>query len=668
MTPVEPPTEEKPPTGGGEPATVENKPPDVSDAAFEIEATIEPITQSLSPYYSDPDGDAVSVSPQEEAGPPFSFSLTRNGELTFNAPSVTGSYTFPFTVTDSQGGARSANFTARVTFPETLKSELSKVAELDNLEELIAEKERQLKAQIPSGDLMSLKNELLSKTELLSKPASEKGLQGELEDLTHALQTLERPEDKLQELEALKQSLAATTEAHTKLVQDSLNDGIDITAIKARLRGLNESVSTLNNEQETINLSALISAPKLEALNSSYEALKKAVSPNWLMMVIGALALLALLGVGAALVGRARTKRAHQGGEPNQIAQPKKNDIEQEDPEGQAIASFPVFVVSSNEKGFGKIIKNYPQEMNNYNPETGELDIPEPSWGIFPDNPSFQTYKEPLLEADLPKDSKGPDLQSSAKQSWQTVYKATGRIGLAQDGIPIGDDDSYGTCVLVGPKHIMTNRHVFDRYWKLIMKETENTGVEFHGEVDSDASEFYEIAQVNPTILEERDAVILTLKKEVDISRRAPVEFSSKDPETYAEDEIMVIGYPQEPFNLDDLDDRQSEVYGEIEIFGVKRYSVGQIISHTTDHDDDYIVETQTSGKYSKEGVQPAITHLVSTLPGNSGSPIVSTKTGHVIGLHFGGGAFETEPANVGHSGLILAEFVMSVTTDAFTS
>ena len=182
------------------------------------------------------------------------------------------------------------------------------------------------------------------------------------------------------------------------------------------------------------------------------------------------------------------------------------------------------------------------------------------------------------------------------------------------------------------------------------------------GSGNSEQTEYYKISDKEIYILDERDAVILKLETAVDTAQRPFIKFSNKAPASYVDDEIMLIGYPVKP-NLDDLSNAQQRIFENIEIYSVKRVSSGRIFSHQNDTDNDFIVETRTSEEYSKDDYQPAISYDASSLPGNSGGPVLSKNTGDVIGLHFGDGRFETQPANVGHSAQILGNFVTYVTS-----
>lgn len=658
------------------PAEPVNKPPLAKDILFEFEATTDTLIRSISDKFSDPDGDLVAVVETSNKDSSLAYLLSSDGELTLTAPSITGVYTFPYEIIDSQGASASAEITAAVIFPEAMKSDLARHKQsLEQLQSEINHKKTEL-LDLPtvSEALISRREVLLSDNRALAEQASDLDLLTAKNDIAKLTEELEASKDTisidtvLEQLANLESQSGALHNAIQSLDMQSLENGLDVNAFQAELLSVDGNLGEISRQKDAIDIPAVLTSAQIESWENRYQILQQQIPPptNWVIVALIGLALGALLFWGLNTKLKSTPKLEPKNLEPNNKERHNKEN------EQKAPISFPVFVVNSTERGFTKTIKNYPQDMNNYNPDTGELEIPRPKGLIIPENPSFLIYKDPPALTDGPQSDPSPqgdsNPQSSTVPAWKTAYNATGRIGLAQEGIPEGDDESYGTCILVGPKHIMTNRHVFDRYAHLIRDEQENTGIEFYGEIESDSSEFYKISPAKPVIFEERDAVILTLEKHVDTDHRAPVEFSRAAPQSYAEDDVVVIGYPQEPFNFDDLDHRQMQVYGEIEIFGVKRYSVGQIFSHSLDVDGDYIAETVTSGKYSKSSLQPALTHLASTLPGNSGSPIVSKRTGHVIGLHFGDGAFETEPANVGHSGQILAEFVMSVTTDAFTS
>ena len=625
-----------------------NQPPLASDAFFQIEATSETVTRSLADQFSDPDNDPVTAVKITKAELPLSYAISTNGTLALAAPSITGTYEFPYIVKDSQGASASAEINITVVVPETMEADL--VQYEHSVGQLLSKiNEQKTKLETLGVDIPSLidrREKLLTDNKALEKQLSDPKLSDLKNDLLELTKNLEASkkitsiEDDLVKTEDLNtRALALQSELETLKSQQAQN-GLDVTSFQTKIDNFDDNLTNLRQEENILKEPTLLTALQMEKWEAQHHLIKQKIpSPsfNW---ALGILMLLALVGF-VFWVVKTQLKFS-----PNRnLEAKKKKDSDRKD---KAIISFPVTVVRAEGARFISEIKKYPEEMNNYDSQKGELDIPEPSGIIFPENPSFQ--------------SKEIASQQAVPGLWETIYDATGRIGLAQKGKPVGNEDCLGTALLVGPNYIMTNLHVFDRYYDRITEPEELIGVEFYGEVNSDKTEFYKISCDEIYILEERDAIILKLETAVNPTHRQSVKFSTKPPEAYVEDDIMIVGYPIKP-NLEDLPPDQRDVFQDIKIFSVKRYSEGRIFSHQNDTDKDFIVETKTSGKYALNGYQPAISHDVSALPGNSGSPIFSKNTGDIIGLHFGDGRFKKYPANVGHTSQILAGFVTLVTS-----
>ena len=614
-----------------------NTPPTVQNYNTEIDASTDTTNLNISSYYSDSDGDVVTVIPKSLNGDQFSYSLESNGNLIIKAPSITGTYNFPYEIKDSKGAKASAEVTINVNIPETLKTAIDE--QVQSITQIISDlknREIQIRALGPIPDETMLKLEaLLAKNKALSATLTESkysGIKADIDALTHELEEKQEvmPHLILENVETTaSQSLALKTQLQA-LNDMSAQAGVDITAFTLTLNTLKNDVAALKTQEDAILEAKLINLSQLEAWETSHQTLKDKLDPS---IFSWANILIALIGLTLFLAALYFIK----------IRSPKFRKKQKEDnKENHAVLPFNVYSIRQTPDGFTTEI------LENYDSNKSSSDTVEPSGFIFPENPSFQTLDK--------------DIKTAMPDLWQAAYKATGRVGMAQMGVPIGKDDCLGTCILINPNYIITNRHVFETHYDRIMEPEELIGVEFFGELESAETEFHKISNQEVYILEERDAVILKLETTVDQNHRPYIKFSNKPPETYVDDDIIVIGYPVQP-NLDDLTDAQLQVFEDIEIYSVKRFSTGHVFSHQYDTDGDFIVETKTSGEYSPDERQPAISYDASTLPGNSGSPVVSKNTGDVIGLHFGDGRFDQQPANVGHSGQILAGFVTYVTS-----
>ena len=653
------PTEVKPTDSASTPAEPVNRPPLAKNTFFELGATVDTFTRSITDEYSDPDGDILTVIETSKAAPPLSYQLSNNGTLTLTAPSVTGTYTIPYEVQDPQGASASADINVAVVFPNAAASSLTQHIEaVEQLLSQIGDKKTET-SNLPtmSQALIKRREDLLADSKSLESKASERKLlplKTDIAELTTALElsknatSVDELLNSLGDLNTESLDLQAQLQS---LQSQSLEEGLDISNFKAELTSLAENLDILKNKENTLVVSSPLTLAQMEKWESQYQILKQKIpSPplKWLPIALVVLALGALI---------LWTLKKPLKPSPDAQTHPKKGD--EKNNKKRPLMSFPVYVVSREGSGFTTKLKTYPDDMRDFNSDKGDFDISTSPGLIFPKNSSFQVIDKSVEKA-LP-------------MSWEAAYDATGRIGLRQEGIPTVKDKSLGTGVLIHADYIMTNRHVFDKIVKRLRDKKDPVGIEFHAEMGSDKTDFYKISSAGNDyyIFDERDAVILKLETPVDTSRRPAVTFSDNPPKPYSRDTIMVIGYPQKPRKISDLTREEREFFENIKLFDVKLVSEGDVFLHKDyDPDEDYLVETSTSGKYADNELQPAMCHRASTLRGNSGSPVVSKETGDVIGLHFGEGVFfsaqgdvEMGATNVAHSGQILAGFVTHVTS-----
>jgi len=226
-------------------------------------------------------------------------------------------------------------------------------------------------------------------------------------------------------------------------------------------------------------------------------------------------------------------------------------------------------------------------------------------------------------------------------QSAQNVYDAVGRIGVRQNGIPRGDDIMFGTGILVSPKHILTNSHV----WNFISRRSEpknfrDIGIEFGAEYRSDKSDFVGFKRKKPFFINGYDAVISELRKAV--TSRPVASFYDGPIEDLLDVsgklDALVIGYPGTEFKS-----RRNL------ILGTKRYSQGKVFNHSTDQDDSFEMPVKAHSSVGRNVEMQVIAHDASTLGGHSGSPVISlgAQAGKVIGLHFSRYLGDGEDANL---------------------
>ncbi|MVO95502.1 trypsin-like serine peptidase [Rhizobium leguminosarum] len=187
-----------------------------------------------------------------------------------------------------------------------------------------------------------------------------------------------------------------------------------------------------------------------------------------------------------------------------------------------------------------------------------------------------------------------------------------------------------GTGFLVGDNLLMTNRHVAEIFSSglgrknISLVRDMQTKVDFIKEAGSDEQRVFtvsEVLMVHPYW----DMALLRIDglptdhPRLRLSLRAPEEMFDRD--------IVVIGYPaNDPRSPPDI---LNQVFGGV--FQVKRLQPGKI-GGTGKATQLARYNYQSYGKHV-----PAVLHNASTLGGNSGSAILDTATGEVVGLHFAG-------------------------------
>ena len=647
------PTEIKPAVAASTPTEPVNRPPIAQNTIFEIGATIDTLARSLIGQYSDPDGDILAVVETSKTAPPLSYDLSNNGTLTLTAPSVTGTYTIPYEVRDRKGASATAEVSIAVVFPKATASSLTQyIEDAEQLLSNIVDKKREL-SNLPavSKALIKRRENLLADNKSLESKASDPQLltlKTDIAELTDALELSKNGtsvDNLLSKLGDLNTQSLALQDQLQALQSQNLEEGVDIRSFKAELTSLAGNLDALKNKENTLIAPTLLTLAQMENWESQYQLLKQKIPSSPVKWLIVALALLILGGV--ILWALKKPKPS-----PNiQTSLKKENE---KDNNKTALMSFPVYVLKPEGDSFTVVSKNYPHDVIDYNNDKGRFDEADTPTGLL--------FKGSKLNPSKPAKLKSVTTVEDA-------YEAVGRVGFAQDGPAIGDDYSYGTAILIDKDKVMTNRHVFNKIYKRILDEEESFGIEFFGIKDSSDTEFYELTTKDVIIIENYDAVILTLANSVPATHRKPIKFSSKAPETYDESNILVIGYPAEPSSI--TDDVRREFNNDL-VFGVKRFSAGRQFRHPQDIDNTYGIESHTSGRFSAKKTVFAICHNASTLAGNSGSAVICEETGELIGLHFGSDQFdrppaeEAFPANVAHSGVFLSKSVTFVTSKAF--
>ena len=218
------------------------------------------------------------------------------------------------------------------------------------------------------------------------------------------------------------------------------------------------------------------------------------------------------------------------------------------------------------------------------------------------------------------------------------AYRATGRIGGPQQGIPTNDDVAFGTGFLITPNHVMTNQHVYE-FYKHYLTGPECGGIEFIAERDRDASDYVPFNGQAPLIIPNLDIAIFTLARRV--KDRKPIARIAVPTEELSEREVITVSYPC-PF---EVDEHILSVVEDNPVFAVKRLSQGRIFRHSTDTDTPFGVQVSVDERIHAGRSLSAICHNASTLGGSSGAPVLD-RAGNLVGVHFAGDrAFNGEEA-----------------------
>jgi len=451
---------------------------------------------------------------------------------------------------------------------------------------------------VSDPDILAERDNLLEERENMLEYIS--GLTNIIKEREHEMRTLnarlafaENGKDSVAEVFGPMQNLIDTQKERLETQSETLNQNL------TEIEGLKETIATQKNTVEAQANTLSDNVTQISALNTQIKKLKQQLgfmSPPFL--ISGGLGLLGLGGLAGLMLGRKRHNKTCDLHLP-----PAKKEEDDDNPkEGSSFESL--------KKGMA-----------------------------FSASPMLLGGLPPALAAIKP------------------VYDAVGRIGFAQNGKPVGQDESFGTGILVSERHILTNRHVLEMFRHRLLSD-EPTGIEFYGEKESDKSDFVTFADIEPVCIDGWDAAIFTLSRTPE--NRNPVTIAPRPSESLNDLDIVVVGYPQAQRLTEDI----AEVTEKDPIFGVKRYSEGKIFRHSADIENPYGVEAAVESIINPSESMRAICHNASTLGGSSGSAVVCKKTGELIALHFGfDSAYEwEEAANFAVAGENLADKVAKIT------
>lgn len=257
-----------------------------------------------------------------------------------------------------------------------------------------------------------------------------------------------------------------------------------------------------------------------------------------------------------------------------------------------------------------------------------------PVFRVFDDAVHFDNADRAILDPELgslldPADPGG------LRRRW---VRAVCRINLlGRTDIPYA-----GTAFVVGPNHILTNRHVarlfayqHDASFALAdyLQPHSSFGHErTQGETGAFgdlAGETFKIVGVD-WIHPYWDAALVRLPDGA-LDNRPHLTLSATElrPGDVGRIPVAVVGYP----TFKNIEAKYNEVQRLVfrGQFGVKRFQPGFIRS----------LAVKECGDYWTSELRQVLTHDASTLGGNSGSAVIDLRSGEVVGLHFAGTAYE---------------------------
>lgn len=229
---------------------------------------------------------------------------------------------------------------------------------------------------------------------------------------------------------------------------------------------------------------------------------------------------------------------------------------------------------------------------------------------------TFATPDPPFAHFDL----------APVRQVIEKTLPSVGRIELpGHPSLPFG-----GTAFVVGDGLIMTNRHVAELFAAGLGREAlaflpgRDAGIDFLRERDRDESLLFEVDRV----LMVHPYWDMALFAVTGLPAGHPaLALATAEPGDLLDREVAVIGYPA----LDPRNDVELQNMIFRGVFNVKRLQPGRVGAR---------MAIRSFGN-----TVMSLTHDCSTLGGNSGSAVVDTETGSVLGLHFAGRYLEANYA-----------------------
>jgi hypothetical protein len=407
-------------------------------------------------------------------------------------------------------------------------------------------------------------------------------------------------------LENVKTLLGEQQENYTQIIAYSQTEGTNIADLKSRLDELSLVSSALQADLEKLESRPMLSQEQLSAWQNQHQKLTKTLrqQSTYVRYTLLGLVILVLGGIAGTLAIYL-----------NSIGKNKNGAIE---------------------PGFSTVKTFSRKDLKADKKKTAIADDNE-KYGM-----AFSGSSSITMVSDNP--SK-PNLQ-------------IGRIGQRMGLVPIEEDFSLGTGILISERHVLTNLHVYtDNKQYLIADFLAKLGYLEHGElcwgIELEAFEssgghtnFRAFDGAPPVPLEGFDLAIFRLAKPFTEFRETE-EFLER-PRPEIDDligrKIRVDGYPDWPdFSNDEL--RRSEqlaAYGHVKSFAVRQSSKGSVFVPKDFTNSVLTYDHQLLGPI------PVICHNASTLPGCSGAPVYDDESGELLGIHFRGlQKFGGEQANL---------------------
>lgn len=211
---------------------------------------------------------------------------------------------------------------------------------------------------------------------------------------------------------------------------------------------------------------------------------------------------------------------------------------------------------------------------------------------------------------------------AAARRRIQATFASIGRVELPEMPWTYG-----GTGFVVGPDLVMTNRHVARQFCdglgagrgRLSFRPGE-AALDFKREVDTKEDDDHSVFQVRDVVMIHPYWDMALLRVDGLAADHPTLTLATREPESLAGTEIVVIGYPARDDVRNDPVVQDRVFKG---IYNVKRLQPGKIRGRE---------RVKSFGN-----LVLAVTHDSSTLGGNSGSAVIDPSTGEVLALHFGG-------------------------------